>query len=67
MKLFKEEKNLALVSDTGTPGISDLGNKLIEIIVKLLNNQVKIVPISGVLVVTATASVSGFPLNKFLF
>ena len=29
-ELFKQGKNLALVSDSGTPGISDPGNKLIE-------------------------------------
>ena len=33
LKILKEGKNLALVSDAGTPGISDPGNKLISLLV----------------------------------
>ena len=36
IELLKKGKNLALVSDAGTPGISDPGNKLIELIFKEL-------------------------------
>lgn len=59
-------KKLALVSDAGTPGISDPGNKLIE---QILNFEpsTAIVPIPGVSALTALASVSGFPTDKFLF
>lgn len=66
--LLKQEKNLALVSDSGTPGISDPGNKLISWIVadSQLNN-VKIIPIPGPAALIAAASVSGIPMDKFLF
>jgi len=66
LKLLKEGKNLALVSDAGTPGISDPGNKLISEIVEKVET-VEIVPIPGASAVTAAASISGFPMDKFLF
>lgn len=72
--LLKEGKSLALVSDAGTPGISDPGGQLIN----FLNNQflnfkndnieeLKIVPIPGPSAVTALASISGFSMDKFIF
>ncbi len=67
IKLLKEDKNLALVSDAGTPGISDPGNKLVEKVIELLSAQVKIVPVSGPSAITAAASISGFPMDKFIF
>jgi 16S rRNA (cytidine1402-2'-O)-methyltransferase len=66
IQLLKEGKNLALVSDAGTPGISDPGNKLINLAIKQLNN-LTIVPIPGPSAVTAAASISGFPMDKFVF
>jgi 16S rRNA (cytidine1402-2'-O)-methyltransferase len=65
--LLKEGKNLALVSDAGTPGISDPGNKLVEKVVESLNEEVKIIPVPGPSALTCAASVSGFPMDKFLF
>jgi 16S rRNA (cytidine1402-2'-O)-methyltransferase len=66
IKMISCGKNLALVSDAGTPGISDPGNLLIkEIILKL--GEVKIFAIPGASAVAACASVSGFPMEKFLF
>ncbi len=67
IKLLKKGKNLALVSDAGTPGISDPGNKLVEEVIKSLSDQVKIIPIPGASAVTVAASISGFPMDKFLF
>jgi 16S rRNA (cytidine1402-2'-O)-methyltransferase len=65
--LLKVEKTLALVSDAGTPGLSDPGNKLIEKIVNLLDGEVKVTPIPGPSALTAAVSISGFPMDKFLF
>ena len=59
-------KNLALVSDAGTPGISDPGNKLIEYLVEN-NIDVKIIPIPGPSAVISALSISGFPTDNFIF
>ncbi|MCJ7787076.1 16S rRNA (cytidine(1402)-2'-O)-methyltransferase [Patescibacteria group bacterium] len=67
VQLLKEGKNLALVSDAGTPGISDPGNKLVEEVIKRLGDEVKVIPIPGPSAVTAAASISGFPMDKFVF
>jgi len=64
--LLEKGKNLALVSDAGTPGISDPGNKLIELLVKK-NIDLTIVPIPGPSALITAASVSGFPMDKFTF
>lgn len=62
LSLLKQGKNLALVSDSGTPGISDPGNKLINEL-----KDVEIIPVPGPSAVTAAASISGFPVDKFVF
>jgi 16S rRNA (cytidine1402-2'-O)-methyltransferase len=67
ISLLKEGKNIALVSDSGTPGVSDPGNKLVNEVVKWLSDRVKIIPIPGPSALTCAASVSGFPMEKFLF
>lgn len=64
--LLSEGKNLALVSDAGTPGISDPGGMLVEYIKNFLP-AIKIVPIPGASAVISALSVSGFPTDKFLF
>jgi 16S rRNA (cytidine1402-2'-O)-methyltransferase len=62
-------KHLALVTDAGTPGISDPGNELISKIThdKSLITTTKIVPIPGASAAIAALSISGFPTDKFLF
>ncbi len=67
IELLSQGKNLALMSDAGTPGISDPGNKLIEEVVESLGDRVNIVPIPGASAITAALSISGFPTNKFVF
>ena len=67
LKLLQQGKNLALVSDAGTPGISDPGNKLVKTVIESLSDQVKILVVPGASAVTAAASISGFPMDKFLF
>jgi len=61
--LLKKGANLALVSDSGTPGVSDPGNKLIE----KIKDIAEIIPIPGPSAITAIASISGFPMDKFIF
>jgi len=65
-ELLEQGKNLALVSDAGTPGISDPGNLFIDFILKR-GSEVEIIPINGVSAVTAILSVSGFATDKFVF
>lgn len=59
-------KNLALVSDAGTPGISDPGNELIEQLTKAQPSS-EVIPIPGASAVAAIASVAGINMSKFLF
>lgn len=61
-----EGKNVAIVTDAGTPGISDPGNELVDYILSK-NPQVKVVPIPGVSAITTLISVAGIDLSKFLF
>ena len=56
-------KIISLISDAGTPIISDPGKLLIN---ECVSNNISIIPIPGVSSVTATASVSGFS-EKFIF
>lgn len=65
-ELLNNGKNLALVTDAGTPGISDPGNFLIQEVLKN-NDQIIITPIPGPSAVIAALSISGFPTDKFLF
>jgi len=59
-------KKIALVTDSGTPGISDPGNELVSFLMKE-EPDIRIVPIPGPSALVALASVSGFPMNEFLF
>ncbi len=66
-ELLRQGKDLALVSDSGTPGISDPGNKLIQMLLNDRSLTVEIVPVPGPSAITALASVSGLPMDKFVF
>lgn len=63
---LEEGKNIALVTDAGTPGISDPGGLLIEQIVKN-TDSVEIIPIPGASAVISALSISGFATDKFVF
>ena len=64
--LLRERKNLALVTDAGTPGISDPGSKLVAEVVRHVPDA-NIVPIPGPSALSAIASIVGFPMDKFMF
>jgi 16S rRNA (cytidine1402-2'-O)-methyltransferase len=55
---------VALVSDAGTPTVSDPGYKLIT---TALAEGIAVVPVPGVSAVTAALSVSGLPTDAFVF
>ncbi|MDP3991226.1 MAG: 16S rRNA (cytidine(1402)-2'-O)-methyltransferase [Candidatus Nealsonbacteria bacterium] len=65
--MLKQGKNLALVSEAGTPGISDPGSKLIAELTKFEDQSIKVVPIPGPSALTAAASLAGFSMDKFIF
>lgn len=64
LNFIKTEKSVALVSDAGTPLISDPGYRLAK---KCHENDMTVVPIPGVSAVITALSVSGLPTDKFLF
>jgi len=68
LDLLKNGKRIALVSDSGTPGVSDPGNKLINLIINDLElKNIKVIPVPGPCALISAASVSGFPMDRFLF
>ncbi len=65
-ELIKDGKDLALVTDAGTPGISDPGNYLISELIKGIP-ELEVISVPGPSAVIAGLSISGFPTDKFLF
>lgn len=72
-----KNNQVALVTDAGTPGISDPGNRLIAALVETRQRSLSggqtslvstdIIPIPGPSAVVAALSVSGLPTDKFIF
>jgi len=62
-KLTQGER-VALVSDAGTPGISDPGFRLIR---TAIEHEIPIIPVPGASAVIAALSVSGLPTDAFVF
>jgi len=69
IELLEEGKNLALVSDAGTPGISDPGAMLVSKIKNHFSHgvNVQVIPIPGASAVIAALSASGLPTHEFTF
>lgn len=61
---LKDGKNVAFVSDAGTPGISDPGNQLVEAAVSA---GVVTVPVPGASSLTSLISVAGIDMTRFVF
>jgi len=64
INLLKEGKDVALVSDAGTPGISDPGYPLIK---EAIAQDIAVIPIPGVSALTASLSAAGLPTHRVLF
>jgi len=67
LDLLEEGKNLALVSDAGTPAISDPGFHLVARIRKEFGERVVIIPLPGPSALITALSASGLPTDNFLF
>jgi 16S rRNA (cytidine1402-2'-O)-methyltransferase len=61
---IEEGIDIAYVSDAGTPGISDPGYLLVN---EAIKRGIRIVPVPGASAVVAALSVSGLPMDSFLF
>jgi 16S rRNA (cytidine1402-2'-O)-methyltransferase len=57
-------KDVALVSDAGTPGISDPGYRLVNLALK---KGVEVIPVPGPSALVASLSISGLPTDCFFF
>src|SRR3989344_6415392 len=66
IELLRDGKNLAVVTDAGTPGINDPGNYLVTKCLEAIPD-LKIVPIPGPNAAVSALSISGFPSDKFIF
>jgi len=63
---LKAGKSLALISEAGTPGISDPGSMLVSRILEDLPN-IKVIPITGASALSAIVSVAGLKMDRFCF
>ncbi|HBF43604.1 MAG TPA: 16S rRNA (cytidine(1402)-2'-O)-methyltransferase [Desulfobacteraceae bacterium] len=64
IKRLRSGHNIAIVTDAGTPGISDPGVYLVS---QAANLDIKTIPIPGASAVTSALSVSGMPTEQFVF
>jgi 16S rRNA (cytidine1402-2'-O)-methyltransferase len=64
VQLLKEGKNIALISDAGTPGISDPGSIIIK---KCLEEKIDFVVLPGATAVIPALVYSGLDTTKFIF
>lgn len=64
IQLLKQGNNIALISDAGTPLISDPGFVLVK---ECYANNINVVSIPGASSIIATASISGIPCTNFVF
>ena len=64
ISILKEGKNLALVSDAGTPAISDPGEDLVR---ACIENEIEIIPIPGSVAFVQGLICSGLDTTRFVF
>lgn len=64
ISLIHQGKNIALVSDAGTPGISDPGFRVVR---RAQEEGISVVPVPGPSAVIAALSISGLPTDSFSF
>lgn len=62
--LLQEGRSVALISDAGTPGISDPGYHLVQACVQ---NQIRVIPVPGASAIITALIASGLPSHRFVF
>lgn len=67
IRRLMEGESFALVTDAGTPGISDPGGRIIEAVVREMGDNIVIHPIPGPCAAITALSISGFPTDAFFF
>ncbi|MFA6006720.1 MAG: 16S rRNA (cytidine(1402)-2'-O)-methyltransferase [Candidatus Paceibacterota bacterium] len=65
--LLTEGKSVALVTDAGTPGVSDPGSRLVSAVRKEFGDEVRTEPIPGPSAITTALSVAGIEASAFTF
>ena len=61
---LKNGKNIAVISDAGTPCINDPGTYIIK---KAIDNNIDVIPVCGASAVITALSISGFDITSFSF
>lgn len=64
IELLKDGKNIAVVSDAGTPGISDPGEEIVQ---ECIKNKINIIPIPGPCAAIEALICSGIDTKEFVF
>ena len=64
LNLLKEGKNIGLITDAGTPGISDPGE---EIVKEAIKNNIEVIPIPGACALINALITSGLNTKEFSF
>ncbi|MDX9714306.1 MAG: 16S rRNA (cytidine(1402)-2'-O)-methyltransferase [Dissulfurispiraceae bacterium] len=64
IKQLKQGRSIAIISDAGTPGISDPGTVVVK---RAVEEGFRIVPVPGPSALTAAISISGLSSDEFLF
>jgi 16S rRNA (cytidine1402-2'-O)-methyltransferase len=67
IKLLEEGKHVALVSDAGTPGVSDPGLELVSVVRDHFKEGMTIETIPGASALTAALSIAGLRVPSFVF